>query len=162
MSCAARYRRPSWAESWERLRWTWLWTGQVLPDGYNYSNGSYVCLDGWFGTAQADSCQASHRRQRQNGNRVALAVVSKLIAKLRSALQVPRTAGARGSLVFHTLCRSNGVGAISGLYVWCGFVRVRTELSLCGSARHPETCVRAGRAPQVRCHMRSFLEKKAP
>ena len=35
--------------------------GQVLPDGYNYSNGSYVCLDGWFGSAEADPCPASCR-----------------------------------------------------------------------------------------------------
>ncbi|CAE7460404.1 unnamed protein product [Symbiodinium microadriaticum] len=27
---------------------------EVLPDGYNYSNGSYVCLDSWFGSATAE------------------------------------------------------------------------------------------------------------
>ena len=27
---------------------------QDLPNGYNYTDGLYVCLDGWFGTAAAE------------------------------------------------------------------------------------------------------------
>lgn len=31
--------------------WT---TCQELPNGYNYTDGVYVCLDGWFGSANAE------------------------------------------------------------------------------------------------------------
>ena len=32
---------------------SWI-TCQDLPNGYNYTDGVYVCLDGWFGSANAE------------------------------------------------------------------------------------------------------------
>ena len=44
-----------------KIRWfaglvfvtSWI-TCQDLPNGYNYTDGVYVCLDGWFGSANAE------------------------------------------------------------------------------------------------------------